>query len=117
MRKIKIILILFFLVLAGASAWQIGAWEIANVNLQEDLRDMASLAGTHMGVVTPKSNEQVIGDVVRKAQERGIELNPAQVTVRRIGSGERQTLYLAADYTVPVNLWLLSFRLHFSPSS
>jgi hypothetical protein len=117
MRRTKIVFGLVVLALAGAGSWQIGVSVIANVNLQEDMRDMGSLAGTHMGLVAPTSDEELARAVIRKAKERGIELNPAQVTMRRLGSGERQTLYLAADYSVPVNLGLFSFRLHFTPSS
>ena len=38
-------------------------------------------------------------------------------TVRRTDSGETSSLYLAADYTAPVNLAFFSFNLHFTPSS
>ncbi|MGA2743145.1 MAG: hypothetical protein ABSE44_00495 [Candidatus Sulfotelmatobacter sp.] len=31
--------------------------------------------------------------------------------------GEKSILYVAADYTVPVNLVFYSFNLHFTPSS
>jgi hypothetical protein len=117
MREIRIVFGLAILVLAGTAAWQIGAWEIANTNLQDDLRDMGSQAGTHIGMVVPKTDEEMNRAVVHKAKEHGVELSPDQVTARRIGSGERTTFYLAADYTVPVNLGLFSFRLHFTPSS
>lgn len=117
MRAVKVIFGLAVLVLAGTAAWQIGAWEIANTNLQDDLRDMGTQAGARIGVVAPNSDEEMKTAVIRKAKERGVELSPVQITLRRIGSGERTTFYLAADYTVPVNLGLFSFRLHFTPSS
>lgn len=117
MKQIKLIVGLAVLVLAGAAVWQIAAWEIANTSLQEELRDLGAQAGTHIGLVASNSDEEMNRAVIRKAKEHGLELSPAQITVRRIGSGERTTFYLAADYTVPVNLGLFSFRLHFTPSS
>jgi hypothetical protein len=118
MRRIKIILGVAVLILAVLASWQIGACELANMNLQEDLRDMASQAGTHIGFVPPSSDEDVSRAIIRKAKEHGIELKAAEVTVRRTNAGEKtSTLYLAADYTVPVNLAFFSFSLHFTPSS
>jgi hypothetical protein len=118
MRNLKIILGIAVLILALRMGWQIGSAEVANMNFQEDLRDLGSQAGAHVGVVVPPgSDEDAARAVIRKAKEHGIELEPGQVTVRRIGSGETSTLYLAADYTVPINLVLFSFNLHFIPSS
>ena len=117
MKEIKIIFGLAVFVLALAAAWQIATWEIANTNLQDDLRDMGAQAGAQMGVVAPNSDEEMNRAVIRKVNEHGVELSPAQITMRRIGSGERTTFYLSADYTVPVNLGLFSFHLHFTPSS
>jgi len=117
MRGITIILAAAVLVLTIMAGWQIGAGEVANINLQEDMRDLASQAGAHIGVVAPMSDEDLSRAIVRKAGDHGIELKPTEVTVRRTNTGEISSLYLAADYTVPVNLMVVSFRLHFTPSS
>jgi len=117
MRRITIILAVAVLVLTIMAGWQIGAGEVANINLQEDMRDLASQAGAHIGVVAPMSDEDLSRAIVRKAGDHGIELKPTEVTVRRTNTGEISSLYLAADYTVPVNLMVVSFRLHFTPSS
>jgi hypothetical protein len=117
MRKITIILGLAVLVLTVLAGWQIGACELANMNFQEDLHDLASQVGTHIGFAAPTSDEEMNLIVVRKAKEHGIDLQATQVTVRRTNSGETSTLYLAADYTVPVNLAFFSVNLHFTPTS
>lgn len=117
MRRVTIILCLAVLVLVGSAAWQMASWKIATMNLQEDMRDMASQAGTRIGYLAPSSDEDMCRAVIRKAEERGIELTPEQVTVKRFGSGEKTTVYLSADYTVRVKLVVFSFRLHFAPSS
>jgi hypothetical protein len=117
MRRIAIILGIAVLVLATLAGWRIGACELANMNFQDDLHDLASQVGTHIGFAAPISDEEMALSVIHKAKERGIDLQPNQVTVRRTSSGETSTLYLAADYTVPVNLAFFSFNLHFAPSS
>jgi len=115
--KLKIVLGIAVLVLVMMVGWQIASWELANLNLQEEMRDMASQAGVRIGFVVPSSDEDLRGAIIRKAKAHGIDLEPAQVTVRRTTSGQTSTLHLAADYTVPVNLAIFSFRLHFTPSS
>jgi type III secretion system FlhB-like substrate exporter len=117
MRRIKIVLGSAVLFLAISLAWAVGAAEVANVNLQEDIRDIAAQGATRMGVVAPSSDGDISNTVVRKAQEHGIALKPQQVMVRRTGSGETSTLYITAHYTVSVNCWLFSLNLRFTPSS
>ncbi len=105
------------MLLAISLAWSVSAAEVANVNLQEDIRDLAAQGGAQIGLRAPSSDEDIRNTVVRKAQEHGIALNPQEVTVRRTGSGDTSRLYIAAYYTVSVNFWLFSLNLHFSPSS
>ena len=117
MQTIKVTLILAVLALVAFAAWQIGAAEIANLNLQEDIRNLAAQAGTHVGFVAPRSEEQETQAVIQKAGEHGIKLAPQQITVQRTHNGELSTWYLKADYTVPINLVIVSFQLHFTPAS
>lgn len=117
MRSVKIILLMAVVLLLGSAAWQFGASKVANMNLQEEMRDMASQAGSHIGVVTPLSDDELTRSIILKAKDQGIELQPDQVTVRRTSAGQSSTLYIAADYTVPVNLLLFSFSLRFTPTS
>jgi hypothetical protein len=117
MRRIKIVLGSAALFLAIALGWAVSAAELANVNLQEDIRDIAAQGGTRIGLLPPSSDEDISNTVVRKAQGHGIALKPQQVIVRRTSSGETSTLYIAAHYTVSVNFWLFSLNLHFAPSS
>ena len=115
MRKSAIILGIAVLILAFTVGWQIGGAEIANMNLQEDIRDLSSQAGTHWGAHPPTSDEEIRDIVILKAKEHGIELSPSQVTVERTNPGAHSALYVEADYTQPVNLGVVSFRLHFTP--
>jgi len=117
MKKISLILTLILVVVASNVAWQICAAELANVNFREDIRDLAAQAGTNIGLVQKKSDDEIVLSVIGRAHNHGIELQPSQVTVRRTDSGERTTLYLAADYTASVKLPFFSVALHFTPSS
>lgn len=117
MRRIKIIVVIAVLVLAVVAGWQIGSCELANIQLQEDLRDLASPAVTRYGYPSARSDDDFRDAVIHKAKEHDIKLQPNQVTVERRGSGIDSTVYLAAEYSVPVNLRWYSFTLHFTPSS
>ena len=117
MQKIKVLFGLAVLALMVMAAWQIGGAEMANLNFREDIRDIAAQAGTHVGFQTPMSEEQVTQLVIEKANDHGIVLVQEQITVKRIPWRDLSTWYLAADYTVPVNLGFATIRLHFTPSS
>lgn len=116
MEKLKLIAVLAVAGLAGAVAWQVTACELANMELQSDLQDLAAQAGMRIGLNGPKTDEDLREAVIGKAKELGIALEPGQVSVQHTG-GDNAALQLAADYTAHVNLRVYSFELHFNPSS
>ena len=97
--------------------WQITPCELANVELRDDMKDLAAQLGVRSGLTSPSSDEDFRNDVLRKARKYDIQLAPEQVTVQRTGDGIETRIYLAADYTVPIHLPGFSFELHFSPTS
>ena len=111
MKRIKTALAVAVLAFAVLAGWRVGSSEMANLELQEDLNDMASQKSFRFGNTPSKSEDELREAVIRKAGEYDIHLAPEQVTVRT------SPTYLAADYSVPVNLPRLSFTLHFTPSS
>lgn len=115
--KAKIILGSAVLGLAVIAGWQIGSSELANLELQGDLRDVAAQVGTRIGLDAQSTEEELRNVVIRKAQQHDIQLDPGQVTVIRTGTGESSVVYLAADYKARVNLLGYSLALHFTPSS
>lgn len=117
MQRIKFIVITALLALVVLVGWRVGSCELANLQLQDDMHDLASQAAAHIGFSVPRSDDDFRDSVIRKAKEHGIALEPNQVTVQRAGSGMTSTVYLAADYRAPVNLLAFSFLLHFTPSS
>jgi len=98
-----------------SAGWQIGKWELASIELRDDMHDMASQLGGRIGLTNPISDEEFRNEVVRKARKYDIELAPEQVTVVRNGEGVEARMYFAADYTVPIELRGFSFHLHLTP--
>jgi len=117
MRKVKIFIGIAVFVGMVVVGWQIGSCELANIELQDDMQDLAAQAGTRIGFVEPRSDEDLRRAVMRKAKEHDIVLDPDQVRVQRTGSGDTSSVYLAADYTALVKLPGGSFTLHFTPST
>lgn len=117
MGKAKVIVGLAILALAVAAGWQIGSCEVANLELQSDLRDFAAEVGTRIGLDARSSDEQLQSAIIRKADRYDIQLEPGQVTVIRSDAGADSTVYLAVDYKARVNLFVYSFNVHFTPSS
>ena len=117
MPRIKVMAFVAAIALAVWVGGQIGYCEWANVQLQEDLHDIASQAGTRIGYLAPRSDDDFRDAVVRKAKEHDIHLEPSQVSVQRTETGTTSTVSLAADYRSPVKLPGFSFALHFTPSS
>ena len=107
------------LVLAAAvySGWQVGACEIANIQLQDDLQDLSAQVGTKIGLSPVRSDAELRAMVVRRAEDYDIELKPEQVSVQRTGSGDREVIHLAVDYRARVHFLTYSFTLHFTPTS
>jgi hypothetical protein len=117
MKKLAWIAGLIALALVLRVGWQIAAADIADRQLREDLRDMASQAGARIGLLELSSIDDFREAVIRSAKQHGIVLAPSQVTVQRTGAGVTAVIYLAADYTEPVNLPGFSFNLHFTTTS
>lgn len=113
MAKAKLIAGLAVLGLAVLVGWQMASCELANLELQSDLRFLSAQIGTRIGLDAPSADEEIRATVIRKAQQHDIQLEPQQVIVQHTDAG----LYLAADYKARVNLIGYSFTLHFTPSS
>jgi hypothetical protein len=105
------------LALVVSVGWQIAAAQIADRQLREDLRDMASQGGAQIGLLEFKSIDDSRDAVIRVAKQHGIALAPNQVTVRRTGAGVAAVTYLGAEYTEPVKLPGFSFDLHFTTTN
>jgi hypothetical protein len=113
MGTVKAIVGFLAIIFVVYAAFQIAPPEMTNYSFQDDLKDIALTAGAN-----PHTTDQdLLDQVMKKAQERGLSLKPEQVTVQRIGTPGAPAVYVAADYSVPVSLPGYSFILHFTPSS
>jgi hypothetical protein len=117
MKKLLLIVGLVALVLAVSAGWQIVSCELANRQLQEDLRDLSVQGAARIGLAAPSSDDDLRNAVIAKAKQYDILLQPNQVTVTRAPDGQSPALYVTADYIVPLHVLGLSFALHFTPSS
>ena len=96
----------------------IGCFEVAppmmaNYSFADDLRNVALMDGGNF----QKTEEDVRTDVMRKVKEQNLPIEPKQLTVQRINTPGMSALYIAADYSVTVNLPFYSFDMHFTPNS
>ena len=117
MGRIKTLFLIGVALLAISTLAQIGLAEWQNLQFQDELHDLAANPSENMGVVVPRTDEELRSLIVLKASERGIELDPKRITLQRTGSEHWHTFYLAAEYDSPIRLPGYSFALHFSPSS
>ena len=117
MGKVKLIVALALLVLIVSTIWQVASWEVAYIELQDDLIDIAALNSARIGLDAPSSDDDLRDTVVRKAKEHGIQLQPKQVTVVRSGTPEAPRVSLAASYRVRVSLPGYTFTVPFKPTS
>ncbi len=117
MKRIKKLLVLAALAFAVLAGWDAGSCELAKMELQQDMLDLSKGVNAYSNTAVPLDDEGFRQAVIRKAQDHDIRLDPSEVVVRRSGDGSSTRVYLAADYTVPVNVLGYSFQLHFTPTS
>lgn len=117
MKTIKIIVGLAAFYFLFNAAWQVGACELANIELKDDLQDMSTQLGVRIGASDVASDDDLRVMVLRKAEKYNIALAPDQVVVMRDGYGKNANIYLEADYSVAINLPRFTFSMYFNPSS
>jgi hypothetical protein len=75
------VLIVFAFV--ASTVWQVASCEIANYELKDDLKDIASMGGARIGLAAQLSDDELWATVIRKAAGHDIVLEPEQITVMR----------------------------------
>ncbi len=117
MKKLALIVGIIVLGLSVSAGWQIASNELANRQLEEDLRDLASRNAEHIGLSAPTTDDDLRNSVIHYANELNIALDPNQVTVQHTGEGKSSAVHLTADYTTRVRLLGFWFNFRFTPSS
>jgi len=113
MGTVKAIAGILAIVAVVYAGFQIIPPELSNYSFQDDLKSIAMVGSSNLH----QSDQELIDAVMKKALEHDIHLTPEQVTVQRIGSPGSLAVYVAAEYSVPVDFPGYSFTLHFTPSS
>ena len=93
--------------------FQIVPPELSDYSFQDDLRSVAMMGGSNVHM----TDQELIDQVIKRAQDHQITLTPEAVTVRHIGTPGAPAVFVSADYSVPVTLPGYTFTLHFTPSS
>lgn len=78
MRKLAIIVALGAIAWAIAAAYQIGACEVAHIELQDEMQDLASQLGTRVGYSALKNDEELRSAVILKLKDMGLDLSRAR---------------------------------------
>ena len=113
MGTVKALVGFLAVVLVVVALFQVVPPIMANFSFQDDLRQVAMMAGANPN----RTDDEVRNDVLRKAKDHNLPIDAKQVRVERILTPGLMAVYVAADYTVPINLPGYSFDMHFNPSS
>jgi hypothetical protein len=113
MGTLKALVGFLAVILVVVALFQVAPPLMANYSFEDDLRQVALMDGA----AYQKTDDDVRNDVMRKVKERDLPIDPKQVTVQRINTPGLSAVYVAADYTVTVNLPGYTFDMHFNPSS
>jgi len=114
---VKIIAGLLIFLLVISTAWQIASCEFANYELKDDLKDVAALAGSRIGLMAGSSDDDLRDAVIRRAARHDIRLGRGQIQVRRSGTEENSTVFLVAKYRARIVFPGASLVFHFTTSS
>jgi hypothetical protein len=115
-KKLLIAATLGLLAAAFIAGYQIGSVYLANIELCSDLKDLSSLTGTRIGLLDPRSTDQIRDQVIEHASEHGIRLEPDQVNVERNGEGKDGSIFISTDYDADMNVFGFRWTMHFTAS-
>ena len=88
MAKIRVILVLIVFAFVASTVWQVASCEIANYELKDDLKDIASMGGARIGLAAQQLDDDLRATVIRKAAGHAIVLAAEQIMVKRSGTVE-----------------------------
>ena len=117
MGKIKVIVGVLLFALVISTGWQLAACEFANYEFRDDLKDIASMGGSRIGLLAQSSDDDLRAAVIRRAAGHDIHLGPDQILVERSGTVENSKVFLVAKYRARVVLPGLSLIFRFNATS
>jgi hypothetical protein len=116
-KIIKIIVGLVLFAFVMTTGWQLAACEFANYQLRDDLKDVATMGSSRLGLLAESSDADLRDAVIRRAAQHGIHLIPEQILVQRSGTTENPKVFLAAKYRARVVMPGISLIFHLKATS
>lgn len=117
MEKIKVIVGLVLFAFVMSTGWQLAACEFANFQLRDDLKDVAAMGGSRIGLLAEASDNDLRDAVIRRAAQHDIHLASNQILVQRSGTAENPKVFLAAKYRARVIMPGFSLIFHLKATS
>ena len=117
MGIVKIIAGLLIFLLVFSTAWQIASCQLANYELKDDLKDIAAMGGSRIGVMAGSSDDELRETVNRRAAGHDIHLARTQILVQRGGTEENPTVFLVVKYRARIVFPGASLVFHFRSTS
>lgn len=117
MRRIKFIIAATIFLLVLSTSWQIASCELANLELRDDMKTVAAMGGSRIGLMADASDEDLREEVVQNAASHGVRLSKNQIVVKRSGTPGNPKIFLSARYQSRVSMPGLSLVFHFTATS
>jgi hypothetical protein len=108
--KLKAIIVLAVLLMAVYSAVKIVPAYVKEYQLQDKMQEQA-----RFGVVNRYPEEKIREIIFKEVQDQGLEDRIKREDIKIVAN--TGIVKIAIDYTVPVDLLVYHFDLHFTPSS
>jgi hypothetical protein len=106
--KFKAILVTAILLFLAYAAFKMVPPYVDEYQLNDTMQETAKFAS-----VTRSGEEQIRATVFRKIEELGIPAKKEDVKVTAVNG----RVSISVDYTVPIDLMVYKFELHFTPST
>ena len=106
--KFKAILVTAILLFIAYAAFKMVPPYVDEYQLNDTMQETAKFAS-----VTRSGEEQIRATVFRKIEELGIPAKKEDVKVTAVNG----RVSISVDYTVPIDLMVYKFELHFTPST
>ena len=117
MGIVKIITRLLIFLLIVSTAWQIASCEFANYQLKDDLKDVAAMGASRIGLMAQSSDDDLRDAVIRRAAAHDIHLGRSQIRVQRAGTQENPAVLLEVKYRARIVFPGASLVFHFKARS
>jgi hypothetical protein len=115
--KIKVIFGLCVFALIAYVGWQVASCEVNNYLLKDDLKDLAAMNGSKIGLAGPESDADLRAAVIRKAREHDIYIATDQIVLRWSGSRDHPVVFIATKYKARVFMPGFALVIHYTATS